>query len=182
MATTDRLGNDGYSTADYFDRFNGTSSATPVVAGLAALLLSLRPSISNTDVRRLIERTCDKISPALFPYQNVPGKPSGTWHAEVGYGRVNVERALLAACETSEDCACDEAACSGCGDGIPEDCRGPAPVPWLPHDRCMCFYASWVFDGGVGDFSANQRGPAPERSRHLPAPPAPPALRRTWTR
>ncbi len=158
MATTDRLGNDGYSMADYFDRFNGTSSATPVVAGLAALLISLRPAMSNTDARRLIERTCDKISPALYPYQNVPGKPSGTWHAEVGYGRVNVERALLAACETA-DCACDEAACNGCGDGclepIPEDCRGPAPVPWLPHDRCMYFHESRVFDGGFGDFSSN---------------------------
>jgi hypothetical protein len=47
-------------------------------------------------VRSLIERSCDKISPALYAYANTAGKPSGTWHEEVGYGRVNVERALLA--------------------------------------------------------------------------------------
>lgn len=158
MPTTDRLGNDGYSANDYYDRFNGTSSATPVVAGLAALLLSLRPTLSNVEVRSLIESSCDKISPALYTYQNVPAKPSGTWNDEVGYGRINVERALLAACSEA-DCAC-EAECSGCGDvcrdPTPEECRGPEPVPWLAHDRCMYFYESRVFDGS-GDRAGAQR-------------------------
>jgi thermitase len=158
MPTTDRLGGNGYSVGDYYDRFNGTSSATPVVAGLAGLLLSLRPTLSNVEVRSIIESTCDKISPALYAYQNVPTKPSGTWHNEVGYGRINVERALLAACK-EEDCACDEE-CSGCGDSCaeptPEMCRGPKHVPWLSHDRCMYFYESRVFDNSFGD-NAQQR-------------------------
>lgn len=159
MPTTDRLGGNGYSAGDYYDRFNGTSSATPLVAGLAGLLLSLRPTLSNVDVRRIIESTCDKISPALYNYQNMPAKPSGTWNEEVGYGRINVERALLAACK-EEDCACDEA-CNGCGDTCtdptPEECRGPTPVPWLAHDRCMYFYESRVFDGSAGDLAGQQR-------------------------
>ena len=52
MPTTDRLAGDGYDAGDYFDRFNGTSSATPLVSGIAALLISQRPSLTNVEVRR----------------------------------------------------------------------------------------------------------------------------------
>lgn len=153
MPTTDRLGGSGYAAGDYYDRFNGTSSATPLVAGLGALLFSMRPALTAVEARRLIESTCDKISPSTYAYANVAGKPSGTWNNEVGYGRVNAERALLAACESR--CGCEAGECSGCGgccgEGTPEACRGPAPVPWLPHDRCMFFYEARTFGGGNGD-------------------------------
>ncbi len=66
MPTTDRLGAFGYAAGDYYDHFNGTSSATPLVSGIAALLFSSRPSLTNVDARRLIESTCDKISPATL--------------------------------------------------------------------------------------------------------------------
>jgi thermitase len=97
IATTDRLGGDGYDPGDYYDRFNGTSSATPLVAGIAALVFSLRPDLDNVRVRHLLESTCDKVSPAMYGYVNVATKPSGTWNAETGYGRVNALRALIAA-------------------------------------------------------------------------------------
>jgi subtilisin family serine protease len=161
IVATDRLGGAGYTPGDYTTRFNGTSSATPLVAGLAALMLSLRPGLSNVEVRSVIEGTCDKISPALYAYANVAGKPSGTWHEEVGYGRVNVERALLEACKSGGACDDDEE-CSGCGgsctEPTPEHCRGPKPVPWLPFDRCMYFYEARLFDSGVvGNTAAAQR-------------------------
>jgi hypothetical protein len=147
MPTTDRLGVDGYNNAgDYFDRFNGTSSATPLVSGIAALLISARPTLTNVEVRRLIESTCDKISPSLYNYTSVGTKPSGTWNHEVGYGRVNAERALLAACAIGTQ---EDRECSGCGDGcvrpVPKDCRAPANIPWLPFDRCMTFYEARTF-------------------------------------
>jgi hypothetical protein len=148
IPTTDRFGGAGYAVGDYFDRFNGTSAATPHVAGLAALILSMRPNLSNVQVRSLIETTCDKISPATYVYSNVGTKPSGTWNDEVGYGRINVERALLAACAQGGNGHQDE--CSGCGgtciEEIPADCIGPEPVPWLAHDRCMYFYETRTFD------------------------------------
>lgn len=152
IPTTDRFGTDGYSTDDYTLGFNGTSSATPHVAGLAALILSLNPSFSNVQVRHLIEKTCDKISPALYVYAHLPSKPSGVWNEEVGYGRINAERALLAACALiPTDNAADVAQpCSGCGGDClqktPTACRAPAPVPWLPHERCMYFYETRMFD------------------------------------
>ena len=146
--TTDRLGGDGYAAGDYYDHFNGTSSATPHVAGLAALILSLRPSLSASEVRDILESTADKISPGTYAYAHDPSKPNGTWHEEVGYGRINAERALLAACATDADEHDD--GCRGCGGKCsgetPEECRGPAPIPWLAFDRCMSFFEARVFD------------------------------------
>lgn len=156
IPTTDRLGADGYDPGDYFGAFNGTSAATPHVAGLAALMLSLRPALSNVEVRSLIESTCDKISPALYAYANVADHPSGTWNEEVGHGRVNAERALLAAC--AADVGREEEGCCGCGGECagetPEECRGPAPLPWLDPHKCMFFYEGRVFDA---DRLAEQR-------------------------
>jgi thermitase len=97
IPTTDRLGADGYDPGDYFDGFNGTSSATPLVAGIGGLLFSLRPDLNHVTARYLIESTCEKISPALYNYQNVAHKPSGTWNDQTGYGRVNALKAVNAA-------------------------------------------------------------------------------------
>lgn len=141
IPTTDRLGAAGYTPNDYDDHFNGTSAATPHVAGLAALILSLRPDLTNIQVREIISSTCDKISPALYPYAVAAGKPYGTWHPQTGYGRINVERALLLACSFGKDRK--EGPCEfpsidlPC---IPEECLSPKAPPWKPFDQCILFY------------------------------------------
>lgn len=141
ISTTDRLGAAGYDSGDYFDGFNGTSAATPHVAGLAALILSLRPTLSNEEVREIIETTCDKVRPGTYTYGYVGHKPNGMWHEEVGYGLVNCERAVLVACgyngvEPDDVCKrpCVEIP------SIDDACLGPASPPWKDFDTCLVWY------------------------------------------
>ncbi len=84
----------GDAAGDYISLFDGTSAATPHVAGLAGLLRSQYPALTNQEVRDIIERTCAKVSPALYAYANTPGRPNGTWHQEVGHGRIDCDAAL----------------------------------------------------------------------------------------
>lgn len=84
---------------DYVTDYGGTSAATPHVAGLAALLISKYPSLTNVQVRDIIELTADKV-PVMggqpsYDYKDDPAKhPNGAWNEEMGYGRINVFRAL----------------------------------------------------------------------------------------
>jgi subtilisin family serine protease len=84
----------GDASGNYFSIFNGTSAATPHVSGLAALLFSQYPILTNQQVRDIIERTCDKINPVMYPYVDDLSHPNGIWHQETGYGRINAFHAL----------------------------------------------------------------------------------------
>jgi thermitase len=161
IPTTDRLGAAGYTPTDYDMRFNGTSSATPHVAALAGLLISVNPALTNSNVRQIVSETTDKINTFGYVYLPTPGKPYGTWTNEVGYGRINAERALLVAC----------ASCSVAMDGGPCSVRLPVPdpccvspcdPPWRPDAQCLVWYESRFYRapsqrGGIAaaDFAAS---------------------------
>lgn len=92
IPTTDIQGGTGYSGNGYFASFNGTSSATPQVAALAALIRTQYPGLTNVQVRRLIERTAEKVGG--YTYAANPQFPTSSWYQEMGYGRINACRAL----------------------------------------------------------------------------------------
>ncbi len=87
------------STDGYSQTFNGTSSACPHVAGVAALILSVDPNLTALQVRNIIETTAQKVGG--YSYQSTGGRPNGTWHNEMGYGLVNAYASVLAACTTT---------------------------------------------------------------------------------
>jgi subtilisin family serine protease len=95
--TTDRMGAAGYDQSDYTPYFGGTSSATPVVAGVAALILSANPDLTAQDVRRILEQSTDKIvDPNADPQLGIR---MGTYDRNgysqwFGYGKVNAYKAV----------------------------------------------------------------------------------------
>ncbi|MCL1474276.1 S8 family serine peptidase [Argonema antarcticum] len=63
ITTTDLMGNNGYSTGDYTNRFGGTSAAAPLVSGAIALMLEANPNLSWRDVQHILVRTTKQNDP-----------------------------------------------------------------------------------------------------------------------
>lgn len=97
--TTDIQGSAGYNTSNgtignYYASFSGTSAATPHVAGVAALILSVRPDLNGRQVRDVIEQTAQKVGG--YSYTTTTGRSNGTWNDQMGYGLVNAYAAVNA--------------------------------------------------------------------------------------
>ncbi|MFN3919121.1 MAG: S8 family serine peptidase [Methylohalobius sp.] len=92
--TTDRTGGAGYDSFFDYALFGGTSSATPVAAGISALVLSVAPELTEAEVRKILQDTADKIGPG--PY--VGGR-----NDRYGYGRVNAFKAVSLARSSRDD-------------------------------------------------------------------------------
>ena len=91
ITTTDvSLRGKGYSKGAYCSDFGGTSSAAPLVAGTAALVLSANKSLRWDEVRDVLMSTADKINPAGGDYR-------GGHSLKYGFGRVNAEAAVVKA-------------------------------------------------------------------------------------
>lgn len=90
--------NDGIGT------LSGTSMATPHVAGLAALIISVNPCLTGAQVRDIIEQSCHKS--AGYTFSNTAGRPNGTWNNEMGYGLIDAHAAVLLAQSISCAGAC----------------------------------------------------------------------------
>ncbi|KAA3645245.1 MAG: T9SS C-terminal target domain-containing protein [Bacteroidetes bacterium] len=74
-------------------RFSGTSAATPMVAGVAALVLSVNNCLGNNQVKDILLNTADKVGGYNYNWSSM--KPGHS--KELGYGKVNAHQAVLAA-------------------------------------------------------------------------------------
>lgn len=97
--TTDRMGKAGYnpdeqghasgdSAFSYTNCFGGTSSSCPGAAGVAALVLSVNPSLKWLEVKELFKQACEKIDPREGKYDSQGHSP------KYGYGRLNARTAV----------------------------------------------------------------------------------------
>jgi hypothetical protein len=76
----------GYSGSDVTYDFGGTSAACAIVAGVCALVLSARPTLTAREVRNLVKRTARRLGNGASPPES---------HDEhFGYGCVNAAEAL----------------------------------------------------------------------------------------
>lgn len=80
-----------------------TSFAAPQVTGVVALMLSVNPSLTPSQIREILCSTCKKLP--NYTYNN------GGWNEEVGYGLLNAYNAVIAANSTisGETVICDTA-------------------------------------------------------------------------
>jgi subtilisin family serine protease len=98
--TVDRMGDDGYNPdkesgtshpvddLDYTDSFGGTSSATPLSAGIAALMLSVNSNLMVEDIKQILMDTATKIDTAGGNYDE-------NGHSDFyGYGRIDAAAAV----------------------------------------------------------------------------------------
>jgi subtilisin-like proprotein convertase family protein len=108
--------------------FGGTSSATPLVAGIAALVISANPQLSALEVASILKRTASKdlnmtgyprTPPASFdrsptwdispisPFDHGDftdiGSPDGTWSPWFGHGKADALEAVRAARSDVDD-------------------------------------------------------------------------------
>jgi hypothetical protein len=80
----------GYSDGPYCDDFGGTSSATPLVAGVAALVLSANKSLKWDEVRDILTSSAEKIDRSKGAYTR-------GYSLKYGFGRVDADAAVAAA-------------------------------------------------------------------------------------
>ncbi len=109
---------------------SGTSMASPMVAGLAALILSADPTLTPAEVRQVIRDGAIDMGPAGFD-------------RDYGYGRIDVinSLALLAPCTSDPQCD-DGLFCNGAETCVSGSCQaGTDPCPGQTcdeaNDQCV---------------------------------------------
>jgi subtilisin family serine protease len=73
--------------------FGGTSAATPMVAGIVALMLDANPDLEPRDVKEILHRTAE-VKAGVAPSQ--PDR-NAKWHEQYGYGMVDAHAAVVMA-------------------------------------------------------------------------------------
>jgi subtilisin family serine protease len=97
---------DGFTAhSRYTGRFGGTSSATPLVAGVAALVLSANSDLTAAEVKDVLQTTADKI---VDPDPDIVlGTNRGQYNSKgrcdwFGFGKVNAAKAVAEAVRRRE--------------------------------------------------------------------------------
>lgn len=81
VTTIDRMNANGFYSGNYQSTFGGTSAAAPQVAGVVALMLSVNPNLTYSQVTSILQQTATDGGPAGFD-------------DKYGHGRLNAFRAL----------------------------------------------------------------------------------------
>jgi subtilisin-like proprotein convertase family protein len=87
----------GFGNNEYTNDFGGTSSATPLVSGVIALILEARPDLTARDVQYILVNSSTKVDPTDAGWSRNNGG-SGFWvNDKYGFGMVNAQAAVTLA-------------------------------------------------------------------------------------
>jgi subtilisin-like proprotein convertase family protein/methionine-rich copper-binding protein CopC len=95
IVTTDLMGSSGYgglSDANYTNQFGGTSSATPLAAGVAALILDANPELSGRDVMHILVQSARKVDASAAGW--VANGAGRLFNHDYGFGMVDAGAAV----------------------------------------------------------------------------------------
>lgn len=97
--TTDLMGSDGYDSGNCTGDFGGTSSASPLVAGVVALMLEANPDLAWRDVQHIFAETSEMVDPTnQGEASNWITNGAGYTHSDAyGFGMVDAGAAVTAA-------------------------------------------------------------------------------------
>lgn len=113
IQTTDRMTN-GYNNGNYVS-FSGTSAACPQVSAVAALMLSVNPTLTGAQVLSILQTTAVDMGPAGFD-------------EAYGFGRLNACQALLKALNVS--ISGNNSFCTGSSNYALLNMPAHVPVTW----------------------------------------------------
>ncbi|MGB2989377.1 MAG: S8 family serine peptidase, partial [Candidatus Zixiibacteriota bacterium] len=136
----------GYGISQNYGYCYGTSMASPMVAGAAALILAVNSSLLPSEVRGILEETAEQVGG--YYYSPTTGKSN-----ELGHGRINAYEAVLLAGQSAY------VAGDASGDGVVDVAdvvflinylyrSGAAPDPLAagdPSDDCVVDVADIVY-------------------------------------
>ncbi len=86
LFTIDATGSKGYNDSSFNYNFVGTSGSAPIVSGTVALMLAANPSLTRTDIYKILKNTSSK----LGNYSYDENGHNIYW----GYGKINAGRAV----------------------------------------------------------------------------------------
>lgn len=92
ITTTDRAGGPGYTSGNCTSSFGGTSSASPLVAGIVALMLDANPNLTWRDVQHVLVRSAAPVDAANPGW--VTNGAGLAFNDAYGFGLVDAEAAV----------------------------------------------------------------------------------------
>ncbi|MBN2446928.1 MAG: S8 family serine peptidase [Phycisphaerae bacterium] len=95
ITTTDNTGSSGYNglpDLDYTNSFGGTSSATPLAAGILALIISQDPNMTGAQARAILQHTAVRLDEPYGRFDGITGHSH-----RFGFGRADAGAAVSAA-------------------------------------------------------------------------------------
>jgi hypothetical protein len=113
-------------------KFGGTSAAAPLVSGVAALILCLRPDLSYFEVRNILTSTATKIGGGpryLPPYVPETYTYTNGYNPKVGYGQLNALAAIQAVLDYPDKVTGLSAGDPNTECEIPENCQNNSMEP-----------------------------------------------------